>query len=398
MQESQGQHNNLANNNPTFEQNNLSQSFQNAGNVKSVNENVGTKANACTQKQVSSQQSSIPQSSFQQLQNFPHLINPQPPQTSDSVQPVLYKPQLSVMQPPITTKQPYSTLESLTAFVPTNNVGKINVKYQQQATPSIQKIPLQIAQSVPISKAYLPTYTSISSIPSSEGQRIDYGNQYFFPISAYPYPYPDQIVNSLPTYGTTLTTPNLPTVENNVIVPYKNFDVINNPLDNISQTATGEDECDENDKLTKLLISLFEPPKKSSKYLQSDNQGNSYTIYKMDQDSNPISLKSLLPVIVNLIKERREGCGCCSNCQCYRKSRNKKKPTSEKNKRLGTEKRDYMLKEEMFCNEESEEDVPRFTREHKKEKNIKSHTSNVSAEDNENDSMDYDHSSEQQDD
>lgn len=398
MQGSQGQHNNLANNNPTFEQNNLSQSFQNAGNAKSVNENLGTKANACTQKQVSSQQSSIPQSSFQQLQNYPHLINQQPPQTSDSVQPVLYKPQLSVMQPPITPQQPYSTLESLTAFVPTNNVGKINVKYQQQATPSIQKIPLQIAQSVPISNAYLPTYTSISSIPSSEGQRIDYGGNYFFPISAYPYPYPDQIVNSLPTYATTLTSPNLPTVENNVIVPYKNFDVINNPLDNISQTATGEDECDENDKLTKLLMSLFEPPKKSSKYLQSDNQGNSYTIYKMDQDSNPTSLKSLLPVIVNLIKERREGCGCCSNCQCYRKSRNKKKSTSEKNKRMGTEKRDYMLKEEMFCNEESEEDVPRFTREHKKEKNIKSHTSNVSAEDNENDSMDYDHSSEQQDD
>ncbi|CAH2099651.1 unnamed protein product [Euphydryas editha] len=409
IQGSRGHYNGLINNNPTLGQNNLSQGFQNAANVKSVTENLGTKANIITQKEVSSQQSSIPQSSsFQQSQNFPHLINQQSSQTSESTQPVLYKPQLSLMQQsPIVQQQSYNSLDSPTAFLPANNVGKINIKYHQQATPSVQQVPFQVAQSIPVSNAYVPTYPSISSIPSSGGQRIDLvanlGGHYLFPINTFPYSVPEgQIVNSFPTYATTLTTPSLPTVENNVIVPYQSFDAFDNPLDNASHTAAGDDiTLNENDNLTKLLMSLLDPPKKSRKYLQSDYQGSSYapyTIYKIDQDSNPSSLKSLLPIIINLIKERREGCGCYSTCHCNRKKRNKIKSTSENDRSLDTEKKDYILREEMFCHEKSEEDIPRITREHMKDKNVKSHIPDVSIECNDNDSRDYDHSSEEQDD
>ncbi|XP_064076945.1 metal regulatory transcription factor 1-like [Vanessa tameamea] len=419
-----GQLNNLMNN-PTVGQNNIKQGFQSTSSIKSVNENLfqndnlGRDTNFNSQKTINSQYPSISQSSFsvtpqfsvQQPQIISQLINQQPNQISDSQQPLLYQPKSSFTPQPVlpqssvAQQQPCNFLESSPSIVPFSNAANIN--YQPKTvTPVVQQIPLQVSQSIPVSKSYVSSYPSTSPVTTYGGQRMDFvtnlSSNYVVPMNALPYSVPEaKVVSSIPIpYTTVLSTSNPTIFGNGVVTPYQTplFGIYENPLENLSAMALS-DEATEFDNLLSLLLSILQSPKKSSKYAQSNKEISShapYTPYKMNQGSKSSILKALLPVILNLIKDRREGCGCHSGCKCNHNYKNQNDFEMQCNGG-NSKKTAYSLKEEMFNNDESAEDTPRFIRDqqNKKTKNIPE----VSIESDENDATDYDdHVSEEEED
>lgn len=416
-------------NNPTGGQN-LNQALTNKAGIKSANENIlqndnlskGFNFNNIGQYNLQqSQLSPTIQQSFplQQMpnvqqnpplslsQNLTPLVNQQQNQLSELQMPITYQalnvPQSTYFQQPLfkdTSKSflPVIQQASIKSINPQPLIGN---NYQQVPIGSmIQQIPVQVSQALPTSNSYLPTYSS--SLPVS-----NFGSQCagFIPNLESNYartfaggPISEaQIVKSYPVqYQAGLPPSNLSVLGRNVI-PYQNkvFGIANSPLDIQNNIATNN-ELSESDNLTSLLLSLLQTPKSTS-YPQyyGRNSYVPYGTYNTNTGSKSTSLKSLLPLIFDLIKERRENCGCNDCCRCNRNNNLKKQVEPQINSNY-SRKRDYSLRDEMFQANDSNEDIPRIAREQKKCK-TKSSIPIESMESNESDEKNSDEFSEEQD-
>ncbi|CAH0722811.1 unnamed protein product, partial [Brenthis ino] len=416
-------------NNPIGGQN-LNQALTSKAGIKSANENLIQNDNLSKGfnfnniGQYNSQQSQLSptlQQSFplQQMpnvqqnpplslsQNLTPLVNQQQNQLSELQLPITYQPlnvpQSSYFQQP----QLKDTSGSVFPAIQQASVQSVNPQplirnnYQQIPIGSMmQQIPVQVSQAIPTPNSYISTYSSILPVSNYGSQCVGFipnsESNYARTFAAGPIS-ETQIVKSYPVqYQAGLPTSNLSVLGRNII-PYQNqvFGIANSPLD-IQNPIAANNDIFESDNLTSLLLSLLQTPKSTS-YPQyyGRNSYVPYGTYNTNTGSKSTSLKSLLPLIFDLIKERRQNCGC-NDCCRYNRNNNLKQQVEPEINGNYSRKRDYSLRDEMFHDNDSNEDIPRIAREHKKCKS-KSPIPIESMESNENDEKDSDEFSEEQD-
>ncbi|XP_045761421.1 uncharacterized protein LOC123864787 [Maniola jurtina] len=267
---------------------------------------------------------------------------------------------------------------------PQQSVNLMDFNIQQQvpiANPVVKQIPVQSSQGIP-NAAFISSSPSVSAILSCPCQRTDNTNNLganYFPSTARAYPIIETPQISTP-YSTLpvmafRSTPTPTPLLTHTVMPYggQSPDILESPL-RVSNNVFIEDETKDlnQDNLISLLLSLLQSPKKSSKSeIPSGFPINSYLSSYLNQGSKPSSIKSLLPLILNMLSERREGCGCSTGCQSCEQKRMYKEDAEPRIYEGYSKKRDYSLRDDMFQKDGSEGGISRMVREHKKSKKLK---------------------------
>ena len=321
--------------------------------------------------------------------------------------PILYQP-LNIQQPQLlqypllqdSSSQLFPIIQQATVQ-PFNPNGNNNYP-QVPVGAMMQKNSVQVAQVLPSSNSFVSPYSSISSISPYGCQRTDcmpnlegnYARQYI----TVPFSVPEtQVLKSFPAPYRAVLPPSNPTVLAKNLTPYQNqvYSVVRSPLD-LQNNISADEDLLETDNLTTLLLSLLQSTKSSNQpQYYSPYPYTPYGPYNTNVAPKSSSLKSLMPLIFDIIKEKRERRGCNENCNGCRKNKLNKNLDTQTNGNY-SKKRNYNLSNEMFRDNNSDEDTPRIAREHKKCKKFKSSTPLESMESRENDERDYDEFSDEQ--
>ncbi|XP_034841383.1 uncharacterized protein [Maniola hyperantus] len=268
---------------------------------------------------------------------------------------------------------------------PQQSVNLVDFNIQQQApiaSPVVKQIPVQTSQGIP-NASFITSSPSVSAILSCPYQRTDNTNNNFganylpSTASAYSFIETPQIstpYSTLPVMAFRSAPTPIPLVTHTVM-PYGNQapDIMESPL-RISNNFFIEDETKDlnQDNLISLLLSVLQSPKKSSKSeIPSGSPVIPYLMSYLKKGSKSSSIQTLLPLILNMLSERRECCGCRGGCQSCEQNRLNKEDDEPRVYEGYSNKRDYSLRKDMFQKDGSEGDISRMVREHKKSKKLK---------------------------
>ncbi|CAH2241926.1 jg17110 [Pararge aegeria aegeria] len=317
---------------------------------------------------------------FSQIPNFQNAITVQPSlqfDTSFLQQPLqsagIQKTQNNMPQQQNVYKIPLN----IQPFKQLNAQQPLNYNIQQQfpiANSVVQQTPVQSPTGAYIPNAsYTSTFPSVSNCPFQRADAVNnLGVKYLPPTaSAYSIKEAPQISTSYSTSPVmaVLSTPTPIPLVTHSAMPYGNqiSDIIESPLRISNNFFIDDEENNLNqDRFMSALMSIIQSPKKSA-----IASANPYLQTYAKQGTKSSTLKSLLPLIFNLLSEKREGCGCCEGCQNCEQKKKTKKDTEPKVYGGYSKNKDYSLKDEMFQKDRSEEDIPRMVREHKNAKKLK---------------------------
>lgn len=271
------------------------------------------------------------------------------------------------------------------------NLGDFKIQQQVPiASPVLQQIPVQSPQGISSSNTFssFPSGSISSNCPFTRNDVISNLGGSYVPSTANSYSImetPKHLTSytSSPVIAV-LSTPNPIPLVTHSVMPYGNqaSDILQSPL-RISNDFLIDDEGNDpkQDYLTSLIMSLLQSRKSSKCENAPANLGSPYLTSYPSQGSKRSSIKSLLPLIIDIISERRGGCGCLNNCQNCELNTKNIQDTDPQIFGGYSKKRDYSLREEMFRKEVSQDDIPRMVREHKKSKKLKNSIPSQSCED-----------------
>ncbi|OWR49717.1 hypothetical protein KGM_213938 [Danaus plexippus plexippus] len=361
---------NLANGGNT--QNNMNQGFQ-TNSAKSAVDLTQNTGNLATN--INSQlQTNLPQALSSLA--MPPLFSLQPQQ---GIQPLLNQPQVAF-------QQPYQQLNSGQSFLQQSLLPSSSVIQQNPSQQANGFVPafnhFSYSQQLPISghlvnvpslsisnpASIVSAYTAMPNCACTQtGFMPNTANTYLSQVSSIPITERPQVITSYSTLPyTSVLSSNPSSFANNAILPYQNqiIGLLNNPLIE-DKFAIDEHELQDPENINELILSLLQTPKHSSRVLPFP-----YNSLQGQKGTKSSQLKSLLPVIFNLLKEKKERCSCDNSCKCRRRNRKGSEPQISSGY---SKKKEYgSLREGMFKNnsEESQRKVNDYKRFNKFRKTI----------------------------
>lgn len=307
---------------------------------------------------------------------MPPLFSLQPQQ---GIQPLLNQPQVAF-------QKPYQQLNSGQSFLQQSLLPSSSVIQQNPSQQANGFVPafnhFSYSQQLPISShlvnvpslsisnpaSIVSAYTAMPNCACTQtGFMPNTANTYLSQVSSIPITERPQVITSYSTLPyTSVLSSNPSSFANNAILPYQNqiIGLLNNPLIE-DKFAIDEHELQDPENINELILSLLQTPKHSSRVLPFP-----YNSLQGQKGTKSSQLKSLLPVIFNLLKEKKERCSCDNSCKCRRRNRKGSEPQISSGY---SKKKEYgSLREGMFKNnsEESQRKVNDYKRFNKFRKTI----------------------------